>query len=70
MDLRNCFISLLNSSFSIEGNEMQTNVNAIFNVEIKNVWMNETELKQIIEDVNKNYTHELHKYEMYFYIEN
>ena len=49
---------------------MQTNVNAIFNVEIKNVWMNETELKQIIEDVNKNYTHELHKYEMYSYIEN
>ena len=70
MGLRNCFISLLNSSFSIEGNGMQTNVNAIFNVEIKNVWMNETELKQIIEDVNKNYTHELHKYEMYFYIEN
>ena len=70
MDLRNCFISLLNSSFSIEGNEMQTNVNAIFNVEIKNVWMNETELKQIIEDVNKNYTHELHKYEMLFYMEN
>ena len=49
---------------------MQTNVNAIFNVEIKNVWMNETELKQIIEDVNKNYAHDLHKYEMYLYIEN